>query len=67
MVGTFALHNYIRINLSNDQVFQILEQLPVNELSCTTSTNEENIRQRYKMKDGHDWGDEYFALAKWQN
>jgi len=54
VVGTFALHNYIRINLSNDQVFQILEQLPVNELSCTTSTNEENIRQRYKMKDGHD-------------
>jgi len=58
IVAIFALHNYIRINSSNDQVFQVLEQhpdyIPVDELLYSTSTNEENVRQRSEMKDVRD-------------
>ena len=71
IVATFALHNYIRSNSPNDRVFQVLEQHPdyilVDELSYSTSTNEENVRQRSEMKDVCDQIAESLWLAKQQN
>lgn len=71
IVATFALHNYIRINSPNDRVFQVLEQhpdyIPADELSYSTSTNEENVRQRSEMKDIRDRIAESLWLGKQQN
>ena len=71
IVAIFALHNYIRISSSNDRVFQVLEQHPdyisVDELSYSTSTNEENVRQISEMKDVRDQIAESLWLAKQQN
>jgi len=71
IVATFALHNYIRSNSPNDRVFQVLEQhpdyIPADKLSYSTSTNEENVRQRSEIKDIRDRIAESLWLGKQQN
>ena len=51
IMATFALHNYIRMNATNDPIFAMLEQhpdyVPDDELTDIqdSSTNNESMRQ----------------------
>ena len=58
IMATFALHNYIRINSTDDQMFTMLEQhpdyIPQDELSDVQDsfTNNEDVRETFsEMRD----------------